>query len=245
MSTLCLPYMQPMGEKSSFQFFAMPKQLLANKVFEGLHRLAKLLYALMLDRLSLSAKNSNFTDDQGRIYIIYTVEQVQRDLQCSKGTAIKLLGQLAEWGLIEKKRCGQGRPNLLYIKDFRAVEEQPGSEDAQGAKTEPEEELDFKQSNNLTSEDAEKMASSEEGPQGSEIRSFHDEAGKHERIKKTTGLWTRLRAWCQRKARSKTIENRTKKGLVVYFKKSKIFTSRSQKFLLQEVKIFNIKKYRK
>lgn len=217
MSTLCLPYMQPMGEKSSFQFFAMPKQLLANKVFEGLHRLAKLLYALMLDRLSLSAKNSNFTDDQGRIYIIYTVEQVQRDLQCSKGTAIKLLGQLAEWGLIEKKRCGQGRPNLLYIKDFRAAEEQPGSEDSQGAKTEPEDELDFKKSNNLTSENDEKMVSSEKEPQGSEIRSFRDEDGKRQRIKKMTGLWARLRSWCQHKDRSKIIQNKTKKGLVVDF----------------------------
>lgn len=231
MSTLCLPYMQPMGEKSSYQFFAMPKQLLASKVFEGLHRLAKLLYGLMLDRLSLSAKNSNFTDDQGRIYIVYTVEQVQRDLQCSKGTAVKLLGQLAEWGLIEKKRCGQGRPNLLYIKDFRAVEEQQGSsKNSQSEKVETGDELDFLKSNNLTSEDAETMASSEEGPQGSQIRSFHDEAGKRERIKKTTGLWTRLRAWCQRKARSRTIENRTKKGLVVYFKKSNFFTSRSQNF---------------
>ena len=128
MSALSLPYMKPLGQGASFSFFAMPKELLTSRVFAGLHRLAKLLYSMMLDRLSLSARREDFTDQQGRVYVIYTIDQVQQDLHCARATAVKLLRQLTEWGLIEKRRRGQGRPNLLYIKDFRAVEEPPAEE---------------------------------------------------------------------------------------------------------------------
>lgn len=162
MSALSLPYMQPIGKGEPYQFLAMPKQLLTSKIFDGLHRLSKLLYGLMLDRLSLSAKHTDFMDKDGKTYIIYTIDQIQEDLRCARGTAVKLLGELVKWGLVEKKRRGQGKPNLLYIKDFRAVEEQPNPESVQESDAdvvEPVEDnsqgvFNFLNSKNLTSENA-------------------------------------------------------------------------------------------
>jgi len=77
----------------------------------------------MLSRASLSATNADdFTDDAGRLYIIYTIEQVMADMRCSTKTAVKMVKQLDDIGLIEKKRQGQGKPSILYVKDFNTVQ---------------------------------------------------------------------------------------------------------------------------
>lgn len=78
---------------------------------------------MMLSRLALSARREDeFTDAEGRLYILYTIDQVQADLRCARATAVKLMRQLVEYGLLEKKRRGQGKPNLLFVKDFREAE---------------------------------------------------------------------------------------------------------------------------
>ncbi len=75
----------------------------------------------MLDKQDLSIKN-NWFDEHGRVYIIYTIEQIMEDLNCGNKKAGQLLQELEEKAcLIEKKRQGLGKPNLIYVKNFISV----------------------------------------------------------------------------------------------------------------------------
>lgn len=125
MKKLKLSYLKP-HEARRYSYYSIPKLLIDHPAFDGIDYGAKLLYGLMLNRAGLSAEHAeDFTDDQGRLYIIYTIDQVREDLRCSKPTAVKLLDQLSEIGLIEKKRRGQGKPTLVYVKDFSSIGAQP------------------------------------------------------------------------------------------------------------------------
>lgn len=78
---------------------------------------AKLLFGLLLDRLSLSLR-SGWQDESGRVYLYYTVSAVQGSLHCCKETACKLLRELEQAGLIERYSQGQGKPDRIYLKRF-------------------------------------------------------------------------------------------------------------------------------
>ena len=75
------------------------------------------LYGILLDRTSLSAKNG-WLDNRGRVFIIFTIEDVKRALCCADNKATKLLRELEKFGLIERKRRGLGKPSLVYVKNF-------------------------------------------------------------------------------------------------------------------------------
>ena len=107
-------------EAEQFSFYRVPRLLIKDKRFKGLSSDAKLLYGLMLDRMSLSVKNRWF-DKDNRAYIYYTVEEIMNDLGCSHGTCAKIMAELDNKkgiGLIEKKRQGLGRPDIIYVKNF-------------------------------------------------------------------------------------------------------------------------------
>ena len=110
-------------EAEQYSFYRVPRLLIKDKRFKGLSSDAKLLYGLMLDRMALSMKNGWF-DKYNRAYIYYTVENIMEDLGCSRGTCIKILAELDSKkgiGLIEKKRQGLGRPDIIYVKNFVTV----------------------------------------------------------------------------------------------------------------------------
>lgn len=112
------------GEQSDmFAFYRIPKVLITADYFLELSTNAKLLYGLLLDRVSLSSSNGWF-DEQGRVYIIYTIASIQRDLHCGDKKATRLLAELEKWGLIERKRQGQGKPTVIYVKNFLLPSEQ-------------------------------------------------------------------------------------------------------------------------
>ena len=100
-----------------FSFFRIPKALFQEQRFQNLSTDAKILYGILLDRMSLSAKNG-WRDEQGRVYIIYTVREVQESLCCAEHKAVKLFRELEDIDLVERKRRGLGRPSLIYVKDF-------------------------------------------------------------------------------------------------------------------------------
>ena len=102
-----------------FSFFRIPKALFQEQRFQNLSTDAKTLYGILLDRMSLSVKNEWF-DKKGRVFIIFTIEDVKRTFRCADNKATKLLRELEEFGLIERKRRGLGRPSLVYVKNFSA-----------------------------------------------------------------------------------------------------------------------------
>ena len=85
----------------------------------GLSTDAKLLYGLLVDRMELSRKNG-WIDAQGRVYIYFTLDEIRERLRCAKEKACKLVAELDARGigLIEVKRQGLGKPNIIYVKDF-------------------------------------------------------------------------------------------------------------------------------
>ena len=100
-----------------FSFFRIPKALFQEHRFQDLSTDAKTLYGILLDRMSLSVKNEWF-DKKGRVFIIFTIEDVKRTLRCADNKATRLLRELEKFGLIERKRRGQGKPCLVYVKNF-------------------------------------------------------------------------------------------------------------------------------
>ena len=138
-------------EAEQFSFYRVPRLLIKDERFKGLSSDAKLLYVLMLDRMSLSMKNG-WLDDENRAYIIYTVDAIMEDLGCSKPTCTKIMRELDSdngIGLIEKKRRGLGKPDIIYVKNFASVpdEKEPSNPDVS---TEVKD-FNFKKQKNLTS----------------------------------------------------------------------------------------------
>ena len=106
------------GQSSElFSFYRIPKLLFQDSRFQPLSTDAKTLYGILLDRMSLSARNG-WLDQAGRVFIIYTVQEVQDSLGCADKKATKLLRELEEYSLIERKRRGLGKPDLIYVKNF-------------------------------------------------------------------------------------------------------------------------------
>ena len=114
------------GEESEqFSYFRIPRLLVRSKEFKTLSTEAKLLYGLMLDRMGLSAKHGWY-DELGRVYIYYTLDEIQTDLMCGHNKAVRLLAELDTgkdgFGLIERVKQGQGRPAKIYVKKFTTTD---------------------------------------------------------------------------------------------------------------------------
>ena len=117
-------------EAEQFSFYRVPRLLIKDERFKELSSDAKLLYGLMLDRMALSIKNGWF-DEENRAYIHYTLDNIMEDLGCAREKCSKVIAELDSKkgiGLIEKKRQGLGKPDIIYVKNFATLE----------ARTEPE-----------------------------------------------------------------------------------------------------------
>ncbi len=111
-------------EAEQFSFYRMPKVLITDERFKYLSNDAKLLYGLMLDRMSLSMSN-HWLDKENRVYIIYTAEQIMQDMNCSNNKCAKILAELDSKkgiGLIERHKRGLGKPDIIYVKNFITLE---------------------------------------------------------------------------------------------------------------------------
>ena len=103
-------------EAEQFTFYRLPKALITEDRFKDISNNSKLLYGLMLDRMSLSARSGWF-DEENRVYIKYSIKGIMLDLNCSKMTAVSLLKELQEIGLIDVEK-NDGRANIIYVKNF-------------------------------------------------------------------------------------------------------------------------------
>ena len=109
------------AQAEQFSFYRIPKALFTEPNFRELSTDAKVLYGILLDRMSLSLKNQ-WLDAQNKVYIIFTVEEIMDALNCANQKATRLMVEMEKQaGLIERKRQGLGRPNLIYVKNFAAT----------------------------------------------------------------------------------------------------------------------------
>lgn len=117
-------------ESEMLTFYRIPKLLVTSKYFKTLTNDAKMLYGLMLDRMSLSARNHWF-DRENRVFIYFSVEDTMECLNCGKNKAMKTIAELDEKGgigLIERKKQGLGKPDIIYVKNFFLSSKESGSE---------------------------------------------------------------------------------------------------------------------
>ena len=106
------------SQSEMYSFYRVPKVLFQHETYKSLSTEAKILYGLLLDRMDLSAKN-NWIDKDGRVFIIFTVEEIMEKLGCGNKKACQMLSELEAKGkLIERQRQGLGKPNLIYVLKF-------------------------------------------------------------------------------------------------------------------------------
>ncbi|MGI6741440.1 MAG: DUF6017 domain-containing protein [Brevefilum sp.] len=112
-------------QAEQFTFYRIPKRLFTDSTFADLSSAAKVLYGLMLDRMSLSVSNE-WKDDQDRVFIYFTLTEIQELMNCGHNKAVRLLAELDSIkgiGLIERVKQGMGRPNRIYVMNFLVSEE--------------------------------------------------------------------------------------------------------------------------
>ncbi len=110
-------------EAEQFNFYRIPKLLFIDERFKGVSTEAKVLYGLLLDRMSLSIKNGWF-DDENRVYIYFTLEEAMEFLSIGKDKGIKLFAELDDkkgCGLIKRRTQGFGKPMIIYVMNFNSV----------------------------------------------------------------------------------------------------------------------------
>lgn len=104
-------------QADQFSFISIPKAMVTEEIFSPLSIQAKILYGMLLDRMSCAQKNK-WIDEENRVYIIYPIAEIAKDMNISKRKAISCMAELVEMGLVEKKHMGQGRTNVFYLKKF-------------------------------------------------------------------------------------------------------------------------------
>ena len=138
-------------QSEQFSFYRIPRLLIKDPHFKGLSSDAKLLYGLMLDRMALSMKN-HWLDNENRAYIIYSISNVMEDINCSKPTCVKIMKELDSFGLIERKRKGLGKPDVIYVKNFAVLEDSQEQEESSDVADTFEENESVVSNENITSE---------------------------------------------------------------------------------------------
>lgn len=104
-------------QAEQYSFVRIPKQLVTEAQFVDISLQAKVLYGLLLDRMGMAIKNE-WLDNNNRIYVIYPIDEIIKDMGVGRKKAIDCLAELESAGLIQKQTRGNGLPNLLYVKDF-------------------------------------------------------------------------------------------------------------------------------
>jgi len=110
-----------LSDSKQISFYQLPRELVKHERFKILSDSAKILYALLRDRVSLSIKN-NWIDEKERVYIIFTLDEIMENLGCANQKATKAMQELQKIGLIESVRQGLGKPNIIYVKNFASID---------------------------------------------------------------------------------------------------------------------------
>lgn len=105
------------NQAEQFSFIRIPRELVVGEAYASLSTQSKMMYGMLLDRMGMSYKN-RWLDEENRVYIVYSLEDIQADMNISRHKAIDCLSELEEAGLIEKRRRGYGSPSQIYVKNI-------------------------------------------------------------------------------------------------------------------------------
>ena len=105
------------AQADQYNFIKIPKELVVGEGFSSLSVQAKILYGMLLDRMGMSYKNK-WLDEENRVYIVYSLDDIQSDMNVSNHKAIDCLSELEDVGLIVRRKRGKGLPNQIYVKNF-------------------------------------------------------------------------------------------------------------------------------
>ncbi len=109
------------GEQSeSYAFYRTPKVFFTDERFRGLSSDAKVLYGILLDRVEMSRRNG-WIDKENRVFVYMTISGIEESIGICHQTACKLMNELEEFGLIERRKQGQGKPDRIFVKNFILV----------------------------------------------------------------------------------------------------------------------------
>ncbi len=101
------------NEVEKFQYFQLPKWLF-KEPYKKLSNNAKIMYALLYNRLDLSLE-SKWHDRNGQVFMYFTTAEFCEELGCSEKTVTKIKKELVTSGLLREERQGLTKPNRLYI----------------------------------------------------------------------------------------------------------------------------------
>ena len=121
------------GERSEqFRFLKVPKVLSEDPDYEDLGLAECFLYGILLEHMDYSKRNG-WIDEEGHTYVIHSLESIRKMIKVkSIDKARAALNNLVEYGLIEKKRRGQGKPDLIYVKDFATKKKEKSVSETRG-----------------------------------------------------------------------------------------------------------------
>ena len=108
--------------KETFPYIRVPKDFFTDERYKKLSSDAKFLYSILLDRMCLS-QNNGWYDGDGRVYIIFTVKELMDTMGCADRKVKRIMDELEKFDLLERKRLGQGKPNIIYVKIFESSEQ--------------------------------------------------------------------------------------------------------------------------
>lgn len=105
------------SEAENYVFYKVPKALFTEGKYQSVSTDSKMLYGLLLDRMHLSVKNG-WVDKHRRAYQFFTVKEAQEKLRFGHEKICRLFSELESADLIYRKRQGQGKPSIIYLKKF-------------------------------------------------------------------------------------------------------------------------------
>ncbi len=163
------------NEGEQYSFYRIPKILFTDDRYRGLSFEAKMLYGFMLDRMALSVKNGWF-DDNNKVYIYYTLENACTDMGQGHSKMVRVMAELDSkkgFGLIERKKQGQGKPTIIYVKNCCSLPLQEENKTKTDTKRYPKPNFENnKTSNNEKSEDIQEEKTEKKQPQTAENTDF-------------------------------------------------------------------------
>ncbi|PWW27799.1 replication initiator protein A [Cytobacillus oceanisediminis] len=103
---------------SQQQFVKLPKIFKGHSVYKGLSDSSIILYSYGLDTLQISKQNDWFDHEKQEYYILYSIEKIMEDMNCSKPKAIRLRKELEKYGLWEMIHQGANKPTIIFIREL-------------------------------------------------------------------------------------------------------------------------------